>query len=607
MTTSQETSQYFYDLFELGLEEYGDYESIQEIIHNLKNFFEHPTSCTCRVLEKQKDIRTCFEKIGFKKFFQRHFQIINLTNKELDLFLKAQLLAMEIENKNLKSSEKIIQRTNYRFCFNSTYSLCQTAFLMLYNISDHKFKNIVEHLHNEGINERIHGNTGRAPIYKTKVNIDENLKFIVKNFLNQYSLIHGLPSPMRHRNDSGAFIYLPTDKRFISVYKEFKKFYLENILKIESENDLEEEKIISYDSFRRLWNELMPNLKFQPLASDLCDNCVQFKSKLQLAKRNIDEYNNVEAEFNEHKKMANLERDHYNNNIELSKSDLSIAHICYDWAQNVTIPYSPQQAGPLYFLSGYAVHLFGVCKTEGGINKQLNFLIGEDELPQGTSKGANTTLNLVYQALQIFAKNGKKKLHITCDNCSGQNKNNLSLWFWTWIIMLGWYEEITINFMIPGHTKFICDSFFGHIKKLYRNSKVNQIKDIENIINNSSEGNESIQYKNGLGWKWYNFGELFEKKFKTLPNIKQYHHFRFNNLPENKGKVFVSTKSGGEEKWFNLLKDNNFSHNEPINIIPINIDLERKLYLYKKIRNFVEEPHKDVHFSNPDSNEMEIN
>ena len=65
------------------------------------------------------------------------------------------------------------------------------------------------------------------------------------------------------------------------MYKEFKKFYLENILKVESENDLKEEKIISYNSFRRLWNELTPNLKLQPLASDLCDNCVQFKSKLQ--------------------------------------------------------------------------------------------------------------------------------------------------------------------------------------------------------------------------------------------------------------------------------------------------------------------------------------
>src|SRR5437764_15376045 len=114
--------------------------------------------------------------------------------------------------------------------------------------------------------------------------------------------------------------------------------------------------------------------------------------------------------------------------------------------------------------------------------------------------------------------------------------------------------------MIQRHKKFICDSFFGHIKKLYRNSKVNQIDDIENIINNSSEGNESIQYKNGTGWKWYNFGKLFENKFKTLPNMKQYHHFRFNNLPDNKGKVFASTKSDGEEECFSLLKNNNFGN-----------------------------------------------
>ena len=100
--------------------------------------------------------------------------------------------------------------------------------------------------------------------------------------------------------------------------------------------------------------------------------------------------------------------------------------------------------------------------------------------------------------------------------------------------------------------------------------------------------------------------ELFEKKFKTLPNIKQYHHFRFNNLPENKGKVFVSMKSGGEEECFNLLKNNNFNHNDLINIIPINIDLERKLYLYKKISKFVDVCYRDVHFSNPNSNAMQI-
>ncbi|CAH1768495.1 14340_t:CDS:1, partial [Entrophospora sp. SA101] len=42
MSTNQEVYQYFYDLFELDLEEYEDYENVQEIIHNLMIFFKNP-------------------------------------------------------------------------------------------------------------------------------------------------------------------------------------------------------------------------------------------------------------------------------------------------------------------------------------------------------------------------------------------------------------------------------------------------------------------------------------------------------------------------------------------------------------------------------------
>jgi hypothetical protein len=62
---------------------------------------------------------------------------------------------------------------------------------------------------------------------------------------------------------------------------------------------------------------------------------------------------------------------------------------------------------------------------------------------------------------------GEEEIIIHADNCSGQNKNNLSLWFWSWVIMLGWYENVYLHFMIPGHTNFICDTFFGLIKKTY--------------------------------------------------------------------------------------------------------------------------------------------
>ncbi|EXX55226.1 hypothetical protein RirG_227250 [Rhizophagus irregularis DAOM 197198w] len=108
---------------------------------------------------------------------------------------------------------------------------------------------------------------------------------------------------------------------------------------------------------------------------------------------------------------------------------------------------------------------------------------------------------MVYNSLQKFAQNGKKHLQITCDNCTGQNKNNLSLWFWSWLVMLNWYEDITVNFMIPSHTKFICDSFFGHIKKVYWKHKVNTINDVKNIINNlpySPQQVSSIYFKSAF-------------------------------------------------------------------------------------------------------------
>jgi len=105
-------------------------------------------------------------------------------------------------------------------------------------------------------------------------------------------------------------------------------------------------------------------------------------------------------------------------------------YIFDDWAQSISIPYSPQQVGSIYFKNAFVVNLFEICRT-GQNNKQINFIIGENELLTGTAKGANTTLNMVYKAIKMFIQNEDdlKNLEITCDNCSAQNKNNLSLFF----------------------------------------------------------------------------------------------------------------------------------------------------------------------------------
>ncbi|CAB4487542.1 unnamed protein product [Rhizophagus irregularis] len=487
-----------YNFIELGLEEYEENEMVLDVVHDLMTFFKDSTNCTCRNSSNKKDLRTCFEKVGFKRFFERHLELKALEKHEFELHIKSQLMVFEISNEKDEKNEKDKKsRHSYRYSFNISLPLCKPAYMKLCNLNDYKLLTLQTHLQENGLIERTHGNTGCVSRRNSKVFVDFNITSSVKEYLVQYGTIYGLPSPMRHRNDSGNFIYLPTGENYTSIYKKYKEdFYLEHD---------ESETIISYSTFRRLWHELIPNLKFQPSASDLCEKCVEFKAKMQAAKSDIDKYNIIKDQYEEHHKAADLERKHYNDNIEKSKQDLSIAHICYDWAQNVSIPYSPQQVGSIFFKTAYAVHLFGVCKTEGGENRQINFVITEDEFPK-------------------------------------------------------------------GHTKFICDSFFGHIKKTYRNQKVNTVDDIEDIVNNSSKGNEGLRYNGGIGWKC--------------------------NLLEDLGKVYCSENSGGVEICHKLLRDdNNFNINEKLDILDVmHISEERKKYLYQKIRQHIEDPYKDVYY-----------
>ncbi|MDW3631319.1 MAG: hypothetical protein QOK71_07770 [Nitrososphaeraceae archaeon] len=542
-----------YNLIELGLEDYEENELVLNTVHDLMIFFQE-NKCKCKKTTKN-DLRTCYEKVGFKQFFERHLQLYALEQNELELFVKAQLMSFETTSEN-----SVIH--SYRYNFSNHLPLCQPVYIKLCGrITQYMLKTLQDDLQINGLSERLHKNIGRVPKTESRVQVDLEVALMVKQFLLQYADIFGLPSPMRHLDDSDAFVYLPTGKTYTSVYNEFKThFYVEYDENIQ---------IISNRTFRRLWHELVPNIKFQPPSSDLCDKCEMFKAKMIVAKSDVEDYEKIKKEYEEHHKCAFHERMHYNNNIEKSKTDPSFLHICYDWAQNVGIPYSPQQVGSIYFKTPFAVHIFGVCKT-GEENRQLNYIIAEDEFPCGVSKGANTTLNMVFNSLKEFSIDDVKTLQITCDNCTAQNKNNLTLWFWSWLMMFGWFDEIIVNFMIPGHTKFICDSFFGQIKKVYRNRLVNIVDDIENIVNISSKGNETIRCNNELGWIWHDFNSFLKDHFIPLSHIRQYCQFRFKK--DDIGKVYASKESNGIENSYLLLKNNNFDpldHSEVLSVAPL--------------------------------------
>ena len=70
-----------------------------------------------------KDPYNCFEKIGFKIFFERHFEFKSLDKKEKDLSIKALLMIFQFENEN--------SHIKYQYKYNATTPICQPVFLKL--------------------------------------------------------------------------------------------------------------------------------------------------------------------------------------------------------------------------------------------------------------------------------------------------------------------------------------------------------------------------------------------------------------------------------------------------------------------------------------------
>ena len=141
----------------------------------------------------------------------------------------------------------------------------------------------------------------------------------------------------------------------------------------------------------------------------------------------------------------------------------------FDHAQEIHYPSNPLQPGPLSFKTPRKCGVFGVCSE--GENSQLNYLIDE---AQACGKGANSIVSMVHHYLQFFAQS-TRKICLQADNCVGQN--NIMTSYLAWRVRVCLNHSCELNFMIPGHTKFGPDRFFGLIKRKYRRTKQGRIQD----------------------------------------------------------------------------------------------------------------------------------
>lgn len=62
----------------------------------------------------------------------------------------------------------------------------------------------------------------------------------------------------------------------------------------------------------------------------------------------------------------------------------------------------------------------------------------------------------------------------------------------SWLAITGTFNSVILHFLICGHTKNVCDGFFGHVKRFLRRVDVRIPKKMMQIIEDSSKTNSLV-------------------------------------------------------------------------------------------------------------------
>lgn len=141
-------------------------------------------------------------------------------------------------------------------------------------------------------------------------------------------------------------------------------------------------------------------------------------------------------EAENHLRLAKQKRGVYNNECRQAAKELKLApqlpkvvHYSFDFAQQIHFLSSPQQVGPLYFLTPWKCQLFGVCSEVKA--EQVNYLIDENDY---AGKGANTVVSLLHHYLENKTSVGQH-LQLHAYNVAGQNENNIVIQYLAWSVL----------------------------------------------------------------------------------------------------------------------------------------------------------------------------
>ena len=292
----------------------------------------------------------------------------------------------------------------------------------------------------------------------------------------------------------------------------------------------------SAETYRKVL--LSSNVSFSQPNSDICDECALYEHAVKTSE--------IETKSRQHKAMAQKARDAYRSDSDTEWSP-DTAVYAVDMQKVLLLP-RLHDLKSCIFTSRLVVFNETFARMGRG-SKGNNILAVWNESVAGRKK---EDVASAYHAV-IDGQRDVDKFVFWVDNCSGQNKNWALYSMFLKLVNMrgGGPSEITLKYLVPGHTHMQADSVHGHIEKKLRSTKdVYDMQDLTEIMRSATKRNEVMSLEPKDFRDWPNILVTRSKRNK-LPLLADVVQVRFERGDK---RLFYKTDLDGDETAIGVLK-----------------------------------------------------
>ena len=188
-------------------------------------------------------------------------------------------------------------------------------------------------------------------------------------------------------------------------------------------------------------------------------------------------------------------------------------------------------------------------------NRKVNFFVNHNNFEQGSNK----VVTIIYKLLLDFISDHKflpNKLTVNADNCWRENKNVLVFSFLAALVQLHIFQEVTMEFLLVGHTGNQCDQLFSILTEEFKA----EIRTVEELMTKIKKApitpKAEVHHLFYIhDWKSFIIPNLMDKGLKNHSHYNSFQLKSENGLVNLRAKKFPQNSEWYPEEGIQLLKD----------------------------------------------------